>query len=243
MPVSQPTADGRLRTAQTVAALVVAVAALALVAVAARSGRPETLTPVTARSRTAIPTVTATLERPSPEPPASSSAGWVAPHWMIVFLALLAMACLLGFAAWLFRRSRGGRRLWWWRGQPAPAPELAPDPRPDPAVTGALADAVDAGLRRLDEGAARDAVIACWVLLESAAAEAGTARRPAETAAELTTRVLHQHRVTADVLHRLADLYREARYSSHLLGEDARKQARAALAQVRVELAGEQVVR
>jgi hypothetical protein len=245
MPVSQPTADGRLRTAQTVAALVVAVAALALVAVAARSGRPETLTPVTARSSTAIPTVTATLERPSPEPPpAGSSADWVAPRWLLVVLALLGVACLIGFAAWLFRRARDGRRLWWWwPGQPAPAPELAPDPRPDPAVTGALADAVDAGLRRLDEGAARDAVIACWVLLESAAAEAGTARRPAETAAELTTRVLRQHRVTADVLHRLADLYREARYSTHLLGEDAREQARAALAQVREELAGEQVIR
>jgi Domain of unknown function (DUF4129) len=244
MPVSQPTADGRLRTAQTVAALVVAAAALALVAVAARSGRPETLTPVSARSPAAIPTVTATLQRPAPQaPPASPSTGWVAPHWLLVLLAVLGMACLLGFAAWLFRRSWDGRRLWSWRGQPAPAPDLAPDPQPDPAVIGALADAVDAGLRRLDEGAARDAVIACWVLLESAAAEAGTVRRPAETAAELTTRVLGQHRVTADVLHRLADRYREARYSTHLLGEDAREQARTALAQVREELAGEQVVR
>jgi hypothetical protein len=233
-----------MRTARTAAALVVAVAALALVAVAARSGRTATLTPITARSAGATPTAEGTLHRPTPQPapPPQPDEGFRMPPIVLMVLALLAVAGLIGVAVWLLRRFRGRHWPWWWIRKPGLAPEPALDPGPASAMTGALTEAVDSGLRRLDEGPARDAVIACWVLLESTAAEAGTARRPAETAAELTTRVLQQHRVTAGTLRQLADLYREARYSSHLLGDDAREQARAALARVRREL-GEEAVR
>lgn len=79
-------------------------------------------------------------------------------------------------------------------------------------------------------------MVACWVRLEQAAARAGTARHPAQTAAELTARVLAAHRVAPDTLRRLADPYREARSSRHVLDERARDEARAALEQIRQEL-------
>jgi hypothetical protein len=241
MPVRLPDAEGRLRAA---AAVVVALAALGLVAVASRSGRTETLTPITARSGAATPAVDRTLTpraSPPPSPPAESGRGWTPPGILYV-LIVLALAGLVGYLGWRAYRSRGRPRWWSGRARAAePRPDPRSDPGPDRVVAGALTDAVDAGLRQLDEGAARDAVIACWVLLERTAAEAGSARRPAETAAELTARVLRQHQVSADALSRLADLYREARYSAHPLGEAARDQARTALAQVRRELAGTEV--
>jgi hypothetical protein len=152
-------------------------------------------------------------------------------------LMVLGVLYLLGFGGWTVRRARGGRRHWWipgwwrwYRRRAAPAPALPP--------AEALAGAAAAGLRRIEEGEPREAVVACWVLLERAAADAGVARRPAETAAELTGRVLAAYRVSAGVLTELADLYREARFSRHRLGEPERDRARAALAQGSAELAG-----
>lgn len=99
-----------------------------------------------------------------------------------------------------------------------------------------LAEVVDAGLRALQTGVVADAIIACWVKLEEAAAGAGVERDPAETAAELTARVLHRHDVTVDSIATLLDLYREARYSEHGMGDESRAVAQAALARVRADL-------
>lgn len=227
------------RRLQAVAAVLVAFAALGLVAVSASSGRTQTLTPITTPSSAAAPS-----ELPSPgpteaAPPAAPEPGstWSLPRWLVTVLVLL---CLAGVFAYLLRLARSDRLRWRWqwpRGA-EPVPDAAGGPPPDRAMTGALAQAADAGLVQLADGPPRDAVIACWVLLEGAAATAGTARRPAETSTELTARVLREHRVSGDVLSRLADLYREARYSAHPLGEDARAAARAALGQVRRELVG-----
>jgi hypothetical protein len=242
MPVRPPSVESRARP---VAAVAVALAALALVALAARSGRTQTLTPITVQSAATSPASLPTprVSEAPPPPPPESGGGFSLPNAVYVALLLLGVAALLAYAAWLLRRA--DTRWRWWR-RPVP-PEPAPDPdagpAPDPAMTGALAGAVDEGLRRLAEGPPRDAVIACWVLLERTAGEAGTARRPAETTAELTARVLREHRVSAAALGRLADLYREARYSSHPLGEDARALARDALARVRRELAGTEAAR
>jgi hypothetical protein len=230
-----------VRRARAIAAGVLALAALALVALAARSDRTPVLTPITRPSGSAASTVevTPSVVSATSTPAARPEADWSLSSFVFVLLLLLAAAYLLGFWAWMLRRSRGGQR-WWW----LPARfRRERQPAPDPAVAGALAGAVDAGLRRIDEGEPRDAVIACWVLLERAAAAAGTARRPAETSAELTARVLAEQRVTADLLRRLADLYREARYSEHQQGEPAREQARAALRQLHHELTGQPAAR
>jgi hypothetical protein len=100
-----------------------------------------------------------------------------------------------------------------------------------------LAEAVESGLAAVESGTATDAVIACWVALEDAAASAGVARQPSETPAEFTIGVLRVGGISEPELLRLAELYREARYSTHGSSEDARNQARAALIRLREELA------
>ena len=92
-----------------------------------------------------------------------------------------------------------------------------------------LAEAVESGLAAVDSGTATDGVIACWVALEDAAASAGVPREPSETPAEFTVRVLGVGGISEPELLRLAQLYREARYSTHGSSEEARTEARAAL--------------
>jgi hypothetical protein len=100
-----------------------------------------------------------------------------------------------------------------------------------------LAEAVDAGLVGIESGRATDAVIACWVALEQAAASAGVAREPAETPTEFTVRVLGVGGISEPHLIRLGELYREARFSTHGSSEESRAEARAALLRLRDDLA------
>ena len=99
-----------------------------------------------------------------------------------------------------------------------------------------FAEVVDDGLRALETGPVADAIIACWIKLEEAAAAAGVARDPSETATELTARVLHHHDVSFDAIDTLLGLYREARFSEHGMGGGARAVAQTALARVRADL-------
>jgi hypothetical protein len=104
-----------------------------------------------------------------------------------------------------------------------------------------IADTVTAGavaqLSALGEGAPRNAIVACWIRLEDAVAAAGLEPNPAETAAELTARVLSTYGVARTAIVELASLYREARFSTHELGEEHRERAVAALRQLHSELA------
>lgn len=104
-----------------------------------------------------------------------------------------------------------------------------------------LDEAVTEGFARLDEGRPGDAIVACWLAFERTAAAAGVARAPSETPAELAVRVLAVHWVSRQALERLADLYREARFSAHGLPESARAEARAALELLRTELGAAKV--
>ncbi|MEV6523739.1 DUF4129 domain-containing protein [Longispora sp. NPDC051575] len=100
--------------------------------------------------------------------------------------------------------------------------------------------AVQAGLDALDDlGDPRRAVIACWLGLEAAAAEVGTIRQTGDTPTELVGRLLAEHHVTGGVLGDFVELYRLARYAPHVVDEDMRLRARAALAQLHDELSRE----
>ncbi|GIG58449.1 hypothetical protein Lfu02_28210 [Longispora fulva] len=100
--------------------------------------------------------------------------------------------------------------------------------------------AVRAGLDALDDlGDPRRAVIACWLGLEAAAAEAGTVRQTGDTPTELVGRLLAEHHVSSGGLGDFVELYRLARYAPHIVDEDMRLRARSALAQLHDELARE----
>lgn len=120
--------------------------------------------------------------------------------------------------------------------QVATAPREERQQKQPPTKAERLAEAVDRGIRAVERGTPADAVIACWVGLEDAAAAAGVARTAAETPAEFTVRVLAVDGVSATDLATLADLYREARYSSHPSTEQSRAKARAALIRLHADL-------
>jgi hypothetical protein len=82
----------------------------------------------------------------------------------------------------------------------------------------------------LAEADIRNGIVACWVLLEEAAADAGFPRRPSETPTEFVVHVLHALDVDPRPVAELAGLYHEARFSSHRLSDGSRARAEAALA-------------
>ena len=177
-----------------------------------------------------VPTVAITLSptaarAPHPDP---VTAGWG--DVVVLALAVLVVLGVLAVAV----------RLRWRRARPDPAPRRAPAQQPPPTgppATEALADAVAAGLATVAHGPVTEAVIACWLGVQAAAGRAGLPARPEETAAEFVDRVVAGYGSGAAPLHRLAELYREARFSTHRLTEAHRAEARACLDLVRTALA------
>lgn len=220
---------------------VAACAVLLVVAAAARSGTPlaATVSPVSP-IRLHLGKISGhkppTGHAPEFNLPGAGSLLWVALAFVALLVAVLLFGLLVLLKGLLVRPAGIARGQ---RGADAPAV-------PDGAAAASdeqrrrLRGEVEAGLEDLDDaGDPRRAVIACWLRLERAASEAGTPRRSAETPGDLVTRVLAEHRVGAGPLQELSALYREARYSRHELDDGVRRQARAALDDVRRELGAE----
>ncbi len=110
-----------------------------------------------------------------------------------------------------------------------------PTRRPPPvdAAPHAVVDldrAVDRALVELGTGGpVDDAIIRCWMQLETAAGAAGVGPDASDTPEEAVGRMLGAGGVRAEPLRRLADLYREARFSRHRMTETDVDAARAAL--------------
>lgn len=84
---------------------------------------------------------------------------------------------------------------------------------------------------------AREAVIACYVRMERAFAQAGAGRAPTESPMELLARVLGELAVPEADVRRLTELFAEARFSKHPVTEEMRAAARRSLAAVAGALA------
>lgn len=82
----------------------------------------------------------------------------------------------------------------------------------------------------------RDGIVACWVVFEDAAAESLVAREPAETASAFVVRFLHSLDVDPRPVAELAQLFLEARFSTHPMPEDARTRAERALSAIHRDL-------
>lgn len=98
-----------------------------------------------------------------------------------------------------------------------------------PDVADAVVDDAAAQMAELRRGTPRNAIVHCWLRLERAVERAGLERDPADTPAEFTARVLRHYAVDLPAIDALAALYREARFSTHVLGEHEREVAVAAL--------------
>jgi hypothetical protein len=234
---ADPVRGAQTRT-RLITVAVIVLSTLALIALAARSDRAPTLTPMPVVPTptafdTAAGTVTPAPNTDQTESPNENDQG-SHPDWALWFAAALFVAPLLialFYAPAMLSLPAGGR--WFDRRplKPAEPAEAEDEVTPPP-----LADAIAEGLRELDQGGPGEGVVACWVQLERAAADAGTHRAAPDTASELAGRLIDRHPVSSGPLLRLVDLYREARYSRHQLPESARTEARAALEQLRAEL-------
>ena len=88
----------------------------------------------------------------------------------------------------------------------------------------------------LRDGDARNAIVAAWQRFEVQGAAAGVGRQPWETSSEYALRILDLVSADAGATHRLARLYREARFSDHPITEEHRARALDALAVIRRSL-------
>jgi hypothetical protein len=82
-----------------------------------------------------------------------------------------------------------------------------------------------------------DAVIACYVAMEQAAAAAGTARQPHETPEDLLRRMLAAHRVDPASARELTALYERVRFGARVPDESMRHRALRCLESLRDGLA------
>jgi Domain of unknown function (DUF4129) len=154
---------------------------------------------------------------------------WVG--WAVLALGVLLVLGVLFVLLRILRRYRISRR----------ESELVETTEPvTPTETARkVREALDEGLAELDDADSdpRRAVIACWVRLEEAAAAAGIVRAVGDTSTELVQRLLAGSQVSLEVLEPFAAVYREARFATHSVDIGMRDQARAALTQLRDELA------
>ena len=159
----------------------------------------------------------------------------------------LALEILIG-AALLWLLVRVGRRVTerWRERVRAPGRrehvdfEVLDEPAPSPEQ---VEQEARAALELVDEGEPRNAIVASWERFELSADELGFGRRPWETSSEFVLRMLAVVEADHGAVMRLEGLYREARYSTHPLGEDARAQARAALLDIQGSLLDRRVRR
>jgi Domain of unknown function (DUF4129) len=160
------------------------------------------------------------------------------PTWVRVLLnvvggaiQLAALAGMLLVAFLLVRRAHTAWALRRVHEEPATGEFEALDDRH--RVAAAMAEDGAEQARLLEEGEPRNAIVECWHRFEVQAERAGLGRRPAETASELALRMLDVADVDRAAVTRLLELYREARFSGHEVGEDDRAAALDALARIR----------
>ena len=209
-------------------------AGFAVVALAARAG-PATPGPAPTAARPSGPREPKASARPQSDqltgvPPSGRShfrLPWTFIE-LVLLLTLLLAAAGLAVALWPQLKHR-------WRSRHRPRAGRTYDPAPDDLIR-QVSGTLRTTMSQVSGGQVRDAVILCWHRLEQTAEAAGLRRSPADTSSDLAGRLLASMPLSEAPLNRLAELYREARFSSHPIPAEAIAQARADLAQLRSEL-------
>lgn len=204
---------------------------LVLVALGVASGDVVTVwtdPPSTATIDTIVIEPTGTTLVP-PDPAATLTADVVDDQaWVLRVAAVIGLVALCWLAVVVVV-------TWWriWRERTRRSPPSTPTAQLQPLTTPHVELAATALADALRDGEPRNAIVACWIHLEEIVAAAGHPRQPAETSADYTARVLTAaSNLDPDAVEALARLYREARFSSHPLGEAHRAAAIEALATV-----------
>jgi Domain of unknown function (DUF4129) len=160
---------------------------------------------------------------------------WLRP----LVLTTLVVAALIMVAGTAVALVHVARRLWEDRWQ---APDVLHALESQPldvdlaAPRDALAEAAQRMRDVLHTGSPRNAVVQCWLLLVDSLERHGVTPDPAESPTELTRHALNQISTDRAAVAELTSLFLEARFSEHVIGEDARLRAAAALGRVTAAL-------
>jgi hypothetical protein len=228
------------RAGTSAAAAVLAAAGLLLVLVTwAASIGPDQVVTGGHVQRVQAPTQSATDpsgSQPDPLAEARSQHPGQPPRWLGAIawvLELLTLAVVLFLVGRLLRKLR---RLWRARSRPRPSvpAEVDFEVLGSASHVGEVieADAADQRAELAEAGTPRNAIVECWHRFEEQAVRAGLARRPWQTTAEFVLGVLDLVGADRGAVSRLADLYREARFSDHPMTATHRAAALDALDQV-----------
>ena len=158
------------------------------------------------------------------------------PWWIRVLITVFLGAVLAAFAVFVgFLLVLAARALLAGRREERRTVELTPLDEPLRVATQVVEDAEeqDALLR---DGDARNAIVATWHRFELQGERAGVPRRASETSSEYALRILDLAEANTVPVRRLAELYREARFSDHPITEVHRSEALAVLAAIRRSL-------
>lgn len=143
---------------------------------------------------------------------------------VVIIVALILLFGIIFGLGWLF--------LAWWDRRPrrSERPVRVAEPVPE------LLAGVDEAQRRLLGGQPANAIVACWMAVEEAAARSGVPPLISDTSAEFTLRLLDSLDVDSEALEQLSLLYRKARFGSDPIGEDQREIAAGYLQRIRNDL-------
>lgn len=142
-------------------------------------------------------------------------------------VGLLLLAALVGVLVVLWRQ----------RDSPRAARPKPSGPRPAAGDEEVLAEAVESARRALRGDDARAAVIACYAAMEDSLAASGVARRASDSPTDLLRRAVADGTLREAEPADLTALFREARYSSHPMGDPHLHRARVALDAIAAVLA------
>jgi hypothetical protein len=159
------------------------------------------------------------------------------PGWTSVLWILAVGAAIVLLVRWAVRLLRAAEAR---SADRTPDDDTPATLAPLAAVRRAVRKASDVLTRPVPPGQERDAVIRCWLALEDAAAQAGTARLPAQTPSEFTVTLLAEHDADEAATAQLLRLYHRARFGSpgsRPLDQHAVQEARGALARIDASLA------
>lgn len=209
--------------------IAIATAAVLLIAVIASTSASTPLwqSPPVDRDRSIDPIEVVDDGAPTTQPEREEDEIDPADHWIVQLIAVVITAGFLVVAVAVLA-------TWWpstWRARRRRRSGEMPDGLTDVADPVMRVDAV-AARRALVDGVPRNAIVECWMQLERDAAEAGFARRDAETSAEYVERVIEGSSVDPTPIRELSALFREARFSTHEMTEVHRQRAIEALERV-----------
>ena len=153
---------------------------------------------------------------------------------LLLTLLTLAIVVVVVWTVVVLRRAGAWRRVQQLPQAQQEEPRDNEGDAPDAAVLGSAVRAGEAALTTAADP--RMAIIACYEAMEAVLTEHGSARNESDTPTEFLDRAVGAGLIRSDAAGMLTDLFREARFSRHSLGERDREAAIGALARLRAEV-------